>query len=190
VTKHLIAIVLSGLAAGATAVAQEQPPAKAVEKPPVSTPLKVQVTISRFQGERKLSSIPYTLSVNTNNTRQEASRLRMGGKVPIIAVAAHVVDGKQMAAGPVNYQDVGTNIDCYASITDDGRFKVVVIVEDTSVYPEDQAISTVRGHPAFRTLALTNAAIMRDGQSTQFTSATDKVSGETVKIDVMLNVVK
>jgi hypothetical protein len=191
VTKQLIAIVLTGFAVGATPVAQEKPPAPA-EKPPVSTPLKVQVTISRFQGDKRVSSMPYTLSVNTNNSRADVSRLRMGGKVPIMTMATPTVDGKPLgvAAGPVTYQDVGTNIDCYASTTDDGRFKVVVTVEDTSVYPEDQAVSTVRGHPSFRTLVLTNAAILRDGQSTQFTSATDKVSGETVKIDVMLNVVK
>jgi hypothetical protein len=189
VTKHLLAIVLTGLAAGATAVAQE-PPAPPAPKPAASSALKVQVTISRLQGDKRVSSMPYTLSVNTNNSRAEISRLRMGGKVPIMAVATPVVDGKQIAAGPVTYQDVGTNIDCFASTTDDGRFKVTLTVEDTSVYPEDQAVSTVRGHPAFRTLVLTNAAILRDGQSTQFTSATDKVSGETVRIDVMLNVVK
>ena len=188
-TKHLIAIVLTGLAAGATTVAQEKPPAPPV---PEATPLKVQVTISRFQGDKKLSSMPYTLSVNSNNHGAEISRLRMGGKVPIMAMAAPTVDGKPIgvAAGPVNYQDVGTNIDCHASTTVDGRFRVTVTVEDTSVYLEDQAVSTVKGHPSFRTLVLTNAAILRDGQSTQFTSATDKVSGETVKIDVMLNVVK
>jgi hypothetical protein len=190
VTKHLIAIVLSGLAAGVTTVAQEQPPAPPLPKPPVSTPVKVQATISRFQGEKRLSSMPYTLSVNADSSGRAFSRLRMGGKVPIMAVATPVVDGKQVTAGPVTYQDVGTNIDCFVSTTDDGRFKVSLTVEDTSVYPDDQAVSTVRGHPAFRTLVLTNAAILRDGQSTQFTSATDKVSGETVKIDVMLNVVK
>jgi hypothetical protein len=190
VTKHLYAIVLTGLAAGAITVAQEKPAAPAAEKPSMSTPLKIQVTISRFQGEKKLSSMPYTLSVNTNNARTEISRLRMGGKVPIMTVAAPVVDGKQISVGPVTYQDVGTNIDCYASTTDDGRFKVTLTVEDTSVYPEDQAVSTVRGHPAFRTLVLTNSAVLRDGQSSQFTTATDKVSGETVRIDVMISVVK
>jgi hypothetical protein len=187
VRKHLFAIALIGLAAGATTLAQEKAPAAPA---PGSTPLKVQVSISRFQGDKKLSSMPYTLSVNTNNERPEISRLRMGGKVPVMAVAAPVVDGKQIVAGPVSYQDVGTNIDCYASTTADGRFKVTVTVEDTSVYTEEHDPSTVKGHPAFRTLVLTNAAILRDGQSTQFTSATDKVSGETVKIDVMLNVVK
>jgi hypothetical protein len=48
----------------------------------------------------------------------------------------------------------------------------------------------VKGSPTFRTFVLTNSAILKDSQSTQFTSATDKVSGETVKVDVMLNVVK
>ena len=31
---------------------------------------------------------------------------------------------------------------------------------------------------------------MRDGQTVQFAMATDKISGETVKVDVTLNVVK
>jgi hypothetical protein len=32
--------------------------------------------------------------------------------------------------------------------------------------------------------------MLRDAQTSQFTSATDKVNGETVKIDVTLTVVK
>ena len=106
------------------------------------------------------------------------------------------VDGKPLTGvptgGPVSYEDVGTNIDCYASATDDGRFKVTVTVEDKSVYGDDQTQGTVKAtvNPAFRTFNLTNSAVLKDGQSTQFSMATDKVSGETVKIDVTLTVVR
>jgi hypothetical protein len=47
-----------------------------------------------------------------------------------------------------------------------------------------------KGSPTFRTFVVTNSAVLKDGQSTRFSSATDNVSGETVKVDVMLNVVK
>jgi hypothetical protein len=188
VKKQLIASVIA-VGTIVTAAAQEKTPAPPAK--PTMTALKVQVTISRYQGEKKLSSMPYSLSVNASPDRSDVSRLRMGAKVPVMAVAAPVVDGKQMpAAGPISYENVGTNIDCIALMVDEGRFKITVTVEDTSVYSEDQSPSTVKGSPTFRTFVLTNSAVLRDGQSTQFTSATDKVSGETVKIDVMLNVVK
>jgi hypothetical protein len=187
VTRHLIAMVIAAIAATVGADAQEKPAPPSARS---ATPLKVQVTISRYQGEKKLSSMPYVLSVNAVNVGQEVSRLRMGAKVPIMTVATPVVDGQRIAAGPISYQDVGTNIDCLAWIVEDGRYKITVTVEDTSVYSEDQSPPTVKGSPTFRTFVLTNSAVLRDGQSTQFTSATDKVSGETVKIDVMLSVVK
>src|SRR5439155_22057251 len=37
----------------------------AQEKPPI-VPLKVQIVISRYQGEKRVSSLPFTLAVNTN----------------------------------------------------------------------------------------------------------------------------
>jgi hypothetical protein len=191
VTKQLIAILIAVGVVG-VANAQEKASAPAAANP-TATPLKVQVTISRYQGDKKLSSMPYTLSVNTSTSTpgfQEVSRLRMGAKVPVMGFATPVVDGQRIAAGPISYQDVGTNIDCFVSTTEDGRYKVTVTVEDTSVYSEDQSPPTVKGSPTFRTFVQTNAAILRDGQSTQFASATDKVNGETLKIDVMLNVVK
>jgi hypothetical protein len=183
-------MVIAAVVAAVGADAQEKPPAPAPKV--MTTPLKVQVTISRYQGEKKLSSMPYSLSVNALSDGRDLSRLRMGAKVPVMALATPVMEGKQVGpiAGPITYQDVGTNIDCLAWIIEDGRYKITVTVEDTSVYSEDQSPPTVKGSPTFRTFVLTNSAVLRDGQSTQFTSATDKVSGETVKIDVMLNVVK
>jgi hypothetical protein len=44
--------------------------------------------------------------------------------------------------------------------------------------------------PVFRSFRSTNTLVLRDGQTRQFTAATDRVSGEVVRIDVTLNVVK
>jgi hypothetical protein len=46
------------------------------------TPLEVAVVIARYQGEKKLSSLPYTLSVNCRS-QPPANALRMGGAVPM-----------------------------------------------------------------------------------------------------------
>ena len=41
-----------------------------------------------------------------------------------------------------------------------------------------------------RSFRLSNRVILRDGQSTQFSAATNRITGETVRIDVTLNVAK
>ena len=46
-----------------------------------STPLKLQFVISKYQGDKKISSVPYVVSVNANQRRNTS--LRMGGQVPI-----------------------------------------------------------------------------------------------------------
>ena len=42
----------------------------------------------------------------------------------------------------------------------------------------------------FRSFKLSNTLLLKDGQSTQLTSASDKVSGEVLRVDVTLTVVK
>ena len=166
-TKHLqtLALVFAfALASTAMVRTQEKekpaaPPAKAV----AITPLKVQVVISRYQGDKKISSMPYNLSINamaeTGAGPISRANIRMGSKMPVMMMAAPVVDGKAMpAAGPLQYQDVGTNIDCAASVLSDGRFRVDITVDDTSVYPDDPGASpTTKGTPSFRSFRASDA---------------------------------
>jgi len=188
VTKHVkwMAMALcAGLAV--PAAAQPQPAAK-----DVVTPLKVQVVLSRYQGEKKVSSMPYTLAFNVLGAApggQGVGSIRMGSKIPIKMLIMPVIDGQKMpTGGPVQYQDVGTNIDCRTIAFADGRFSVEVTVDDTSVYADESGKQA--DQPSFRSFRATNSMILRDGQSGQFTSAVDKVNGEVTKIDVTLTVVK
>jgi hypothetical protein len=153
-------------------------------------PLRVQVVISRMQGDKKILSVPYTLSVSAQDKndrpQSEMSRLRMGARVP---VPLPISNGQTV---PFNYQDLGTNIDCHATIADAGRFKLDVTIEDSSLYTADELGQLVKGTNAtvFRQFRVSNSAILRDGQTTQFTTATDRISGETVRVDVSLSVLK
>jgi hypothetical protein len=75
VTKHLqtIALVFAfALASSVIVRTQEKPAAPAAAAKPAAPaiPLKVQVLVSRFQAEKKLSSLPYTLSVNAGGARR------------------------------------------------------------------------------------------------------------------------
>ncbi len=109
----------------------------------------------------------------------------MGVKIPVFSGGAN--------SGAYNYQDVGTNIDCTVSTPPDGGYKVNLTVADSSVYFPDRdkgQPSTTTTPPAFRSFTSTFIILLRDGQTGQYTSATDQASGEVLKIDATLNVLK
>ena len=106
-----------------------------------------------------------------------------------------MAEDKNAAFPSFTYQDVGINIDCFALSTDDGRFRVEITIQDTSgvLEPKSNPQSeppTLKDIPTFRTFTSSQTLILRDGQTTQFTTATDRVSGEVTKVDVTLTVVK
>ena len=158
--------------------------------------LRVQLVISRFQGDRKLASLPYTLLVTTGGAR---ARMRMGVDTPI-PVTSTSDGGKQTTS--IQYRNVGTNIDCAASYKGDGRYQLSIGVENSSALALEKGPSggvnpggpTVEanptGIPLFRRFDANLDPWLRDGQSVQTIASTDPVTGEVVRIDVTLNVVK
>jgi hypothetical protein len=195
VTKHLptLAFVfLFALISTTMAHAQEKDKPPAPEPKPAAkpvAPLKIQVVISRYQGEKKISSLPYNLAMNAGNR----ATLRMGTQVPVMMLAtgqAEGADAKTMPqAGPIQYKDVGTNLDCTSTALDDGRFLLAITVDDSSVYPDERTTGP-KGNPSFRSFRASNSMVLKNGETGQFTTATDKVTGETVKVDVTLTVMK
>jgi len=208
--RKLQALVCAGLVsltAGTGLVAQapkdegpKPPTLLATPAVPALVPLSIQVVLSRYQGEKKVSSLPYTLAVNANSlqhARGEKSRLRMGAQIPVPVMAPPTTaDGKPIGpatgGGPVQYREVGTNIDAWANSFDANRYQVNISIEDSSVYTSDQAgsLPKVGELPVFRSFRFTNELVLRDGQAAQFTAATDRVSGEVIKVDVTLTVLK
>jgi hypothetical protein len=64
-------------------------------------------------------------------------------------------------------------------------------IEDSSPYTEEQRSQVMGSAPAAtRSFRISNAVVLKDGQSEQFAMATDKFTGEVVKMDVTLSVVK
>jgi hypothetical protein len=192
VTRHLqtLAFVFVFALASTSIVAtqekdKDKPAASAPKAAAPVTPLKAQVVIARYQGEKKISSMPYTLTVNAGGH----SNLRMGTKIPVTMIMVSVPkDAPQ--GGPIQYQDVGTNIDCFTTALDEGRFLLNITIDDSSVYPDEQAPGGAKGNPSFRSFRASNSMVLRNGETGQFTTATDKVTSETVKVDVTLTVMK
>jgi len=158
-------------------------------------PLDVEVVISRFQGDKKVSSLPYALVVNaTRQAKQPVTVLRMGGRVPVpmsTVVPLPSADGKsQQTINSFSYEEVVTQIDCSAMPLADGRFDVTVSVEDNGVATAAPDAGGGTTQPIFRSFRTKNNIVLRDGQTRQFTVAADRLTGETVRVDVTLRVAK
>jgi hypothetical protein len=189
--------------AATTLSAQNPPPPQPVPEPPApgsargpkapAIPLEIQIVLSRYQGEKRVSSMPYVMAVNANGER---ASLNMGADVAIPSSTFTPTDpSKSQPIVSFNYRPIGTSISCGAITTsEEGRFEVNISVDDSSVFlKEDSAAgapSSVGNMPAFRSFKSRNTLLLRDGQTRQYTAATDRVSGETIRIEVMLKVVK
>ena len=161
-------------------------------------PLELQVVIGRYQGDKRVSSLPYVLSLKANVPTAGLpvnSSLRLGSRVPIrTQVVTPATDGKPATTtNSVTYENVGMNIDARATALDDGRFEITLTINESSVITDAQDLKATPAadiYPVFRSYQSTNTVFMKDGQTTQFTAATDRVSGEVVRVEVKLTVVK
>lgn len=215
-------VVAAALGSPGHAFAQppQPPPPPAVEKPGLAipppppapppdvpesrpgapmVPLDVQVVISRYQGDKQISRLPYSLAV-TANARNEAL-LNMGSDVPVPTTTFTPImkpPGPTPAEPPAplksfSYRSVGTSISCRATSKEGGQFEVLISVDDTSVLSSDQASTPntmVASMPVFRSFKARNTLLLADGQTRQYTAAADRVSGEVVRVEVTLKVVK
>ena len=192
----IIRILLAGLlltqAFAAGAAAQEK--AKAVEDARPAALLKIQVVFSEFDGEKKVSSRPYTLSTDDRDQAGEQRNnvsLRMGIKVPILT------QGKD--SPQVQYMDVGTAIDCRVKRLEEGRYWLNFSIRRSSVYVPEGIVNSresflsageASGRPVLRDLSGQFFLILRDGETKQSSVATDPLTGRQVKVDVTLTIVK
>ncbi len=198
-------VVVAALAMTAAAGAQQverrvverqtaEPPAGAVMQkgPRPVIPLDVQVVIGRYQGEKRISSVPYLLAVNANSSG--VVQLTIGSEVPVQSTTFTPV-GENKTAQPLrsyNYRNVGTSISSSAQSTEDGRFELEMSIDESSlgVNAFDTQGAPANELPVFKSFKTRNKLLLRDGQARQFTAATDRISGETIRIEVTLTVLK
>jgi hypothetical protein len=187
----LVATVLGLSVITFSLAAQEGP--KTESKKSV-TVLKVQVTFSENENEKKVANLPYIFFLRAvdPNSVPPWTKVRVGSRVPVYV-------GKD---GGMQYIDVGTNIDARAFAADDGRFDLYLNLERSWVegdvlLPSDRSPSAAgesnSGHfkePVIRQFKAELAFAMRDGQTMQTTQAADPLSGRVFTITVTMNVAK
>jgi hypothetical protein len=135
-------------------------------KPPGQ--VRVLVTISRYTGDKKTASLPFTLWANLNS---DPTSLNAGQNVLI---------------PQSGFQSVGTSITCRARQASDGRFLLELHVRDTYLTPAktDGDLATVKS------VQTSNNLLLRDTQTAEFAASTDMTSGEVTRIDVTVTMLK
>ncbi len=188
--RLFFAFLALGLLLAQSGWAQEKPKTPEEIKP--VTPLRVQVVLSEFDGEKRISNLPYTLTVNADDRDRGPALVRMGLRVPVVTQSK---DG----ASQFQYVDVGTNLDCTARTVEAGRFKLNLSVERSSLYasgPDKKSLDWSPGdpplgsQPIIRQLRTGFDVLIRDGQTVQTIAAADPVSGRVLKVDVTASLVK
>jgi hypothetical protein len=175
------------------------PAVKAQDKPAAETPsaisVKLQVVLSEYDGQKKISTLPYTIpSVLTD--KFSSTSLRVGVRVPVNTSSKN-------GESSVTYVDVGTNIDCRANRVADGRFDVDLKIDRSSLYVafRDKE-GNIQGRewasgdrppsdlPMIQQFRGDIGLLLRDGQGSETTVATDPITGRVLKVEAVLSVLK
>ena len=176
--------------------AQDNTKPDGVKADVATTPIKVQVVFSEFDGKKKTKSLPYTLYHNTahgSDLRPDFTRLRLTWKVPVATDSSH---------GSWQYFDLATKLDCRAVRNDQGQFLVELNVERSWVDLDpilqleanraDHEAHSERtlGQPTIRNMSSNLYLSLRDGQTMETIAATDPTTGRVVVVEVTLNALK
>ena len=192
-----VAAVITAVCADVLVSAQDKPTvqsSQAAAKAP-DVPMQVQVAISRYQGEKRTSSLPYMLSMMSGQGR---ANLRLNSEMPVPStVFTPAADGKPEAPTPLTsytMRPVGTNIDVQvqnATSVADGRFVMSVTVSESWFQPADSVAAGAKSLPPIaRNYQSQNTVQVKDGETAQFTAATDRSTGEVIRVEVTLKVLK
>lgn len=158
----------------------------AADAPKPGVPVKLQVVMTRTHGDTKVASFVYTLSAMSDGA---TNSLRTGIMVPLKYESKDV-------PGNVVYKSVGTNLRCEVNPVDAGRFRVsCATVDYQSIFGEEGGRSPAGASgstlpPVLREFSSGGVLLLRDAQTAQFSVATDPVSGDVMKTDMTLTVVK
>jgi hypothetical protein len=151
-----------------------------------SVPLKLDVVFTRYRGEIEIGRLPFTLLLNSDNT---SARLKMGLMVPLRYE-------KEGMHSNVVFKDVVTSVNCRARPLSGERFALACNFDQDSVYSpdnedpaEDAKANAALTPPVVRRFYSETTLVLRHGQTLQH-SATDPLTGEVLKVDVTLTVVR
>ena len=126
-SAHLLAVAVTTfwlIAPGAARAQQPAAPAAEAAAPPAARAVqavRIEVVLSRLEGEKRISNMPFTFLTTTGGT----ANLRIGSMVPIPQGTGQ--------GSSITYQNVGTNIDVNVEPVTNGQYRLFVTFDDSSV---------------------------------------------------------
>jgi hypothetical protein len=181
VSKWFVACATLLLFMAPAAKSQDKP----VAEPPSPVSVKLQVVLSEYDGQKKISTLPYTIPAVLIDKFSSTSTSSKNGE------------------SSVTYIDIGTNIDCRTSRVADGRFYVDLKIDRSSLYVafrdkegNVQGKEWVSGErppgdqPMIQQFRGDIGLLLHDGQGSETTVATDPLTGRVLRVEAVLNVLK
>ena len=144
--------------------------------------LKVTVVIARYSGAKKIGNLPFVLLLTPTDER---TSVQLSSSVPIPDSIAK--DGAQS----FHYQNVGTSITASSGKElAPGQYMVSLTINDSQVLSDAVATEATKGLTRTQNFTSSVRLPMRDTQTVTFDAATDKLTGDLVRVEVTLNVLK
>jgi hypothetical protein len=182
----LARLVFAGAAilvlAPAMAPAEEGPETKPPKDP--GPQVRLEVVMTRSQGDTVIARLPYTLLLSAGGS---GARVYGGIQLPILV--------RHEGSNTMMFKNAGGNVFARTWALEGGRFKVDLTTEYGGVYPTNGESATEEpdvspAAPVLRSFSSNATITLGDGQSTVFSDSADPITGETVKTEVTLHVVK
>jgi hypothetical protein len=191
---RIIAVVVLFAVTCAISSGQDKRPADEKKEAPrrVFGPVRVQVVLTEFDGDKKVATLPYVFAMDAeweggSGSPSYSNFLRLGVRVPIPVDK----DGK------LQYLDLGSNIDCGVSRDDEGHYLVRLNFERSSMAPsprpEDKnasATSQPNTSPLVPTFRSQSLAVLKDSQPSDVMVAADPLTGHVYHLNVTVTAQK
>jgi hypothetical protein len=187
------------LVSAAAGRAQNNPEQKA------PTPLKITIVMNEFDGQKKIASLPYAFFVTADAAKgvpDDTTRIRAGMQIPIrYGPRQYESHGVAVQEGEIQYETIGTNVDCSARSAEDNRFLLNLSLSRKYLYdgnagkpttgttgaPPPSSSSAV---PILEAFSSSYQVYVRQGETLEATSTTDPFTGHVLQILVTASAVK
>jgi hypothetical protein len=164
------------LASLAPAWAQEAPPKAPEATKPPGKRLHVQFQETRLRGESTTATRATRLALHAD---AEEATLSVGSQIPIS------VAGKEVPTTVI--KSVGIDGRAKVETLADGRYRLDARFEESSVLEATGGAAAASGdNPILLVVRGESTLVLREGETVPFASAVDPVTGEVVRVDVMV----
>lgn len=189
--KRTLALLFVSLAFAQFASPQEKAAETKQERVDRQTPLRIQLLLTEFDGDKKIASMPYSFLVNSAEPGplfHESTKIRDGVRVPV----------EKTNSGERTWTDIGTNIDCWAQPVTENRHKVTIRVDYSALIIDNNNARSLGVAadksglilPAVHQVTMEFSPVLKDGQPSEISTVTDPFNGHVFKVSVIATVVK